>query len=126
MNELLIQQDPEIIEITRELEEFTQEFIKHNTTKTTYVIPVVFHIMHNGGEENTTKYKVEKAIEILNEDFSATNPDLMTVIPEFENIIGNANIEFRLARIDPEGNCTNGMVKVQTEATNRAGNNVKY
>jgi len=126
MNEILIQEDPEIIEITRELEEFTQKFIKQNTAKNTYVIPVVFHIMHNGGVENITKSKVEKAIEILNEDFSATNQDLMTVIPEFENIIGNADIEFRLARIDPEGNFTEGIVKVQTEATYRAGNNVKY
>ena len=47
MNELLIQQDPGIIKITEELEEFTRNYIKNKNPKSTYVIPVVFHIMHN-------------------------------------------------------------------------------
>lgn len=77
-----------------------------------YIIPVVFHVVHQGGEENISDAQIHSAIEVMNQDFSASNPDLGQTIPEFEDIIADVGIEFRLARIDPAGNCTNGINRV--------------
>lgn len=85
-----------------------------------YVIPVVFHIVHAGGSENISDEQVWSAIEVMNEDYSASNPDLGNTIPEFEGIIADVGIEFRLAKIDPDGNCTNGINRVYDEDTNDA------
>ena len=60
------------------------------------------------------------AVRVLNEDFSKTNADTSFVIPDFDTIIGNPNIEFRLAQIDPFGNCTNGIDRIYTHKTNEA------
>ena len=67
------------------------------------IIPVVFHIMHEGNpvgvDENISKEQIEDAIRLMNEDFNATNSDLSNVIDEFQNIIGNTNVTYKLARI---------------------------
>lgn len=74
-----------------------------------YTIPVVFHIIHKGGPENISDDQVFNALEMLNQDFSATNADIVAVPDTFKNIIGNANINFQLAQQAPDGSCTNGI-----------------
>jgi PKD repeat protein len=39
------------------------------------IIPVVFHILHDGGTENIGLNKVQQQLDVLNEDYSRTNPD---------------------------------------------------
>lgn len=82
-----------------------------------YVIPVVFHVIHNHGEENIADEQLYDAIRVLNEDYNKQNPDTGLVRPEFQGIIGNIGIEFRLARRDPEGNCTNGITRTVSTRT---------
>lgn len=86
--------------------------------KATYIIPVVFHILHEYDVENISDAAVYALMEDFNKDYSATNADLSQVIPEFDTIIGNPNIEFRLAAIDPFGNCTNGIEHIYSHETN--------
>jgi hypothetical protein len=81
--------------------------------KTIYRIPVVIHVLHEGeaiGEGfNHSKERIESQIRVLNEDFRKkkgtpgfnTHPDG-----------GDAQIEFVLAKIDPEGNSTDGIVRI--------------
>ncbi len=83
-----------------------------------YTIPVVFHILHTGGAENITDAQVQDAMRILNEDFNAKNADTANAVHEFKNIIGNTQIEFRLATKDPQGNCTNGIIRHWDNRTN--------
>lgn len=85
--------------------------------KTTYTIPIVFHILHEYGNENITDAQVYNQVDILNRDFRKRNADTSLVIDEFENIIADCNIEFRLATIDPWGNCTNGIDHIYTHET---------
>ena len=85
---------------------------------TSFVIPVVFHILHEYGAENIPDSRVYTLMEELNEDYSASNADLSQVIPMFDTIIGDASIEFRLASKDPLGNCTNGIEHIYTHETN--------
>jgi len=89
------------------------------------VIPVVFHIIHNYGPENISKEQVLDAVRIINEDFRGTNPDLSMIIPEFAGITADSEIEFRLAKKDPNGNCTDGITRTVSPLTFSAGENVK-
>jgi PKD repeat protein len=92
----------------------------------TLVIPVVFHIMHVYGGENISDEQVRDAVRILNEDFQATNLDTADIVPAFKDLKGVSTIEFRLAKIDPQGNCTNGINHVFSELTNTGEDDVKF
>ena len=41
-------------------------------------------------------------MRILNEDFARLNPDATNTPSDFAEYAGDANIEFRLAKIDPD------------------------
>jgi PKD repeat protein len=82
------------------------------------IIPVVFHIIHQNGDENINDDQVHSAIRIMNEDFIAINEELEDVVPFFEARIGNTNIELRLATIDPDGNPTTGIDRIESAQTN--------
>jgi PKD repeat protein len=82
------------------------------------IIPVVFHIIHLNGDENINDDQIHDAIRIMNEDFSAINAELDDVIPFFQDRIGNTNIELRLATIDPNGNPTTGIDRIESAQTN--------
>lgn len=81
------------------------------------IIPVVFHVIHMNGEENIADEQIYDAMRIINSDYIATNVELDEVVPGFENVIGTADIEFRLARIDPDGGLTNGIDRIQSNET---------
>src|SRR5690606_23662564 len=76
-----------------------------------FTIPVVFHILHTGGTENISDDQVKDAVRILTEDFNKLNPDTSDVVAAFKNKIGNPEVTFVLATKDPQGNCTNGIVR---------------
>lgn len=82
------------------------------------IIPVVFHILHEYGNENISDAQILDQMEILNRDYQKLNPDTAAVIPAFSSIIGNPQLEFRLAKLDPNGNCTNGIDRIYTQETN--------
>ncbi|MGB0403815.1 MAG: M43 family zinc metalloprotease [Salibacteraceae bacterium] len=112
------------------LEKFTAEFTAKNLNSSSradvdYIIPVVFHILHENGPENITDTEIHDQMRILNEDFQMTNDDLSAVEPRFKSIIGDAKIEFRLARTDPQGNPTTGIDRIESSLTNNGGENSK-
>jgi hypothetical protein len=77
----------------------------------TYTIPVVFHILHQGGNENISDAQVIDAVTILTRDLNRQNADTANVVHAFKNLIGDVQVEFRLATKDPNGNCTNGIIR---------------
>lgn len=84
------------------------------------IFPVVFHVLHQGGNENISDAQISDAMLNLNEDFQKLNADTADVVSPFDTIIGNPNFEFRLATIDPNGNPTNGIDRIYTPLTNNA------
>ena len=90
-----------------------------------YTIPVVIHVMHTGSSSNISDAQIHDAIEIINEDFNKLNSDTSSVIDAFQSIIANVGVEFKLAQLDPNGNCTKGITRTYTSLTNDAGENVK-
>ena len=82
-----------------------------------YVIPVVFHILHEYGSENIDDSQIYNSMEIINREYNSNDPDSVDVVPEFQALIGNGHITFKLAAIDPQGNCTNGIVHEYSHET---------
>ena len=76
------------------------------------IIPVVFHIFHDGDRGNISNEQIQSAMEMINQDFRRTNLDTNDTRPLFAPYAADSEIEFRLAQVDPEGNCTNGIVRI--------------
>ncbi|HEX8515337.1 MAG TPA: M43 family zinc metalloprotease [Bacteroidia bacterium] len=83
-----------------------------------YKIPVVFHIIHQNGPENISDAQIHDQMRILNEDFRKMNSDISAVVPAFTGTTADSEIEFELARKDPNGNCTNGIDRIFSDETN--------
>ena len=110
--------------ILKNLDKFETEFDKKRGAKK-YIIPIVFHILHENGVENISDEQVKDQVRILNLDYNKLNADTSKVQPEFKDLIANCNFEFRLATKDPLGNCTNGINHYYTNLTNSASDNSK-
>lgn len=110
-----------------ELEAFTRAFeaSAERGGGSTYIIPVVFHIIHNNGPENIADEQIFDAVRILNEDFNKENADWDNVNPAFVDIVGDVSIEFRLAQKDPQGNCTKGITRTVSALTNAGDQSMK-
>lgn len=89
------------------------------------IVPVVVHVIHDNGIGNISEAQVKDGIRVLNEDFVRVNEDSSDTRPIFKPHAGAADFEFRLARIDPSGNPTNGIVRVNSSMTYEADDNTK-
>lgn len=90
-----------------------------------YIIPIVIHVIHNYGAENISDDQIKGAINILNVDYQKRNPDTALIVPAFQPIIANVGLEFRLATIDPDGNCTDGIDRIASYKTYRGNDESK-
>jgi PKD repeat protein len=106
---------------------FYQDIPNFSNTKraTKYIIPVVFHVIHTNGEENISKAQIEDQIRILNLDYSFTNSNKTNIRAIFLGVAANFEIEFRLAKIDPQGNCTDGINRIYSSKGIQSGDAVK-
>ncbi|MFA5574051.1 MAG: M43 family zinc metalloprotease [Brumimicrobium sp.] len=82
-----------------------------------YTIPVVFHIIHEGGEENISDQQVKDAVEFMNLDFQLSNTDSDNTVSAFKPLRADVEIEFKLAKLDPTGNCTSGITRTFSTST---------
>ena len=102
--------NPNALQEALKFEELTRT--RKNTTGRTggYVIPVVFHVFGTDFAGKTvTDNTIITALEKVNEDFYGLNDDYSTVSSLFQDIRATLNIEFKLAKIDPNGNPTTGI-----------------
>ncbi|KYP14930.1 zinc metalloprotease [Flavihumibacter sp. CACIAM 22H1] len=77
------------------------------------VIPVVVHIIQSGSV-TVSDAQVHSQLEALNRDFQAANADLVQVPERFRPFIANCNIRFELAKVDPSGKPSTGIVRVNS------------
>jgi len=90
-----------------------------------YIIPVVFHVIHDNGEENISDAQIFDAMEILNADFRKLNADTGQIVAGFVDIAADIDVEFRLAKRDPLGNCHSGINRLQDPLTYEGNNEMK-
>lgn len=115
--------NPAIIQEKQQFYSNLQEISNKRATK--YIVPVVFHVIHTNGSENISFEQIQNQIDLLNKDFSLTNPDKTKIRSAFISLAADCEIEFRLAKIDPSGNCTNGVNRIYSPLHVDARDNVK-
>lgn len=89
---------------------------------TIYTIPVVFHILHNGGPENISKEQILSAMSILNRDYAMLNSDTASIQSVFQPIKSKVDIKFVLATKAPNGTCFPGWTRTQSSMTSNGSN----
>ena len=110
-------------EILRDQQDFANNYGRNERNSVsvqsppTYIIPVVFHVIHDYGTENISDAQILDQMRILNEDFRKLNADTASIVSQFVGIADDSEIEFRLANIDPNGNCTNGIDRIASMET---------
>jgi len=99
----------------------TMEAKRTQDTKATYVIPIVVHIIHNGEAEGTgtnlSAAQIASQIDVLNKDFQRLNTDAANTPANFLPVAGSIDIQFVLAKQDPIGAPSNGIVRVKGTQT---------
>lgn len=122
-----MEQEPSLARSYDDLVRFSAEVLAEGTWRNgePRIIPVVFHIIHMGGPENISKEQIEDQMRILNEDFRRLNPDTVNTRDIFKPVAADSRIEFRLAKKDPNGNCTEGINRVYSPLTNNADDAMK-
>ena len=80
-------------------------------------IPVVIHVIHNGevvgSGSNLDESRIIEQIQRLNKDFRRLNADTVNTPPEYLGVAADTEIEFVLAKRDPYGLPTSGIIRVQ-------------
>ncbi|HQQ93481.1 MAG TPA: M43 family zinc metalloprotease [Bacteroidia bacterium] len=93
-----------------ELQAYKASQASAKTAAVEYTIPVVFHILHQGGVENISDATCIAALNQINSDYAKMGSDVGTIAPPFGNLYIPSDIKLMLAKKDPNGNCTNGIV----------------
>ncbi len=113
-NEEMYLQHPELrqayIDYVNDLKQKSNQ--KESRSTTVYTIPMVFHVIHINGSENISDANIIAQVAKLNSDYRKLNADITSCPPYFQSIAGDAMIQFKLAKIDPNGNCTNGIERI--------------
>lgn len=122
MHQQLFQEHPEynagIIRAANRSEQFRNSFVPSRENRTgPYIIPVVFHVIHNYGAENISDAQIHDAIAVFNRNFRKLNPDTVDIIQPFKSIAADCEIELRIAQLDPDGNCTSGINRIASPLT---------
>ncbi|HTE12745.1 MAG TPA: M43 family zinc metalloprotease [Chitinophagaceae bacterium] len=81
------------------------------------IIPVVVHILWNSNAQNISDAQVLSQIDVLNKDFSGSNTDHNKIPAYFSSLSADCGISFVLAKTDPQGHATTGIVRKQTSVT---------
>ncbi|HEY0029462.1 MAG TPA: M43 family zinc metalloprotease [Bacteroidia bacterium] len=129
MNQKLFAAHPELAKSNADFNALiAQQLLNNKNSKAVeqvFVIPVVFHIIHINGTENISDAQVIDQVSILNRDFRKLNADTATIAAPFKPHAADTKIEFRLAQLDPDGNCTNGIDRIYSHRTDQANDNSK-
>src|SRR3989338_5544855 len=115
--------DPEALSSFQQDEMIRQQEALLPVPKATiYYIPVVFHLLHNGGSEQISDAQILSALDILNRDYRLQNSDANSVHPDFTGLPADVEIEFRLATKAPNGTCFSGITHTQSSASLNGNN----
>lgn len=87
------------------------------------VIPTVVHVIWKDPLENVSEAQIMSQIDVLNEDFRLLNADSLDDQHPFWPYTIDAEIEFCLARQDPDGKPTTGITRTKTNVTAWDDNN---
>ena len=80
-------------------------------------IPVVVHVLYNNSTQNISDAQVISQIVSLNNDFRRRNADTINTPAPFKSVAADTRIQFCLAKVDPNGKYTTGIIHKYTTET---------
>ena len=92
------------------------------STAGTVIIPVVVHVLYNTTAQNISDAQVQSQIDVLNEDFRKLNADATKTPGIYAGLAVDANVQFVLAKRDPSGLATTGVIHKSTKTTSWSTN----
>lgn len=92
--------DPTLVLKMNQIEAFTQKsMLTNRLVNGKIVIPVVVNVLYRTAAENISDAQIQSQIDVLNNDYNATNPDFNSVPSEFAGVAANVGISFELVKI---------------------------
>ncbi len=92
--------DPTLMIRMNEIEAFTKNAVlTKRLVNGKVVIPVIVNVLYRTAAENISDAQIQSQIDILNKDFTATNPDFSNTPAEFAPVAANVGITFELVQI---------------------------
>ncbi len=98
--------------INAHYENYKQNF-QEASTRAVVTIPVVVHVVYNNTSQNVSDAQIQSQIDVLNADFRRLNADANNNWTQ----AADAEFEFCLASLDPQGQATSGITRTQTSIT---------
>lgn len=119
LHQQMMSSNPDYVSKMQQFEQYVQSINNSFAPKTQarYVIPVVFHVIHLGEAvgtgSNVSEAAIKQALRVANERYRNLN-----------NGGGvDTQIEFALAVRDPQGNCTNGITRMDYSSNSAYASN---
>jgi len=81
------------------------------------VVPVVIHVLYNTNIQNISDKQVLSQLTVLNNDYRRLNADTVNTPAPFKSIAADTRIVFCLAKVDPNGNYTSGIIRKYTSTS---------
>ena len=117
----MLEQQPELLQAQEDYDQQVHAYAASESVTRdepeVYIIPMVFHVIHNYGTEDISDAQIEDEVRILNEDYRKLNPDTVAIVNAFLGIASDAHLEFRLAKKTPGGGCTTGIDRIMSHET---------
>jgi hypothetical protein len=118
VHELLAETKPEYRERRLRAEEETRRSIDSGQASRVIAklitIPVVVHVVHRTDDENISAAQVRSQITALNRDYRGRNGDKRKIPSAWKSLFVDSNIQFELAKTDPNGKRTTGITRTAT------------
>ena len=103
--------------------------VLQRSTAGTVIIPVVVHVLYNTAAQDISDAQVQSQIAVLNEDYQRLNADYTKTPGIYAGLVATVNVQFVLAKRDPSGVATTGIIHKATKtaswSTNDAVKNSK-
>jgi hypothetical protein len=92
--------DPTLAIRMNQIEAFTEKaMLTKRLVNGKVVIPVVVNVLYRTAAENISDAQIQSQIDVLNKDYTATNPDFSSTPAEFAGVAANVGITFELKQI---------------------------
>lgn len=93
----------------------TEGHVRDTLKNEVIIIPVVVHVLYNNTIQNISEDQINSQINILNADYRRLNADTINTPDAFKNVAADSRIIFCLAKVDPDGYKTSGIVRKFTK-----------
>jgi len=119
----ILERHNKLEEIEKHYQEYIRKYPNGESNRNTITIPVVVHVLYRTTTQNISDSQIFSQINSLNKDFSGTNSDTILIPNDFKSLKANCEIQFCLAKTDPNGKPTTGITRKQTKITSFTTNN---